>query len=205
MADNNRGIAHSSLLVPNGLSFLRLALSPLILVPFVGLPVHPVSGPAFALFLAGMSVSDILDGWIARRRKICTRLGRMLDMLADLALLTFLAVGLYWVGAIPGTLLWLLVVRYPLMLIGMLILYFAKGPVPLDPTIIGKVTTFAASVVLLFIAFIFLVSAAWAPSLWIGWSVWCLQLLIAANILYLLYRGMFWKGSEIIVKDTLNN
>jgi len=29
------------------------------------------------------------------------------------SLLTFLAVGLYLAGAIPGSLLWLLVVRYP--------------------------------------------------------------------------------------------
>jgi cardiolipin synthase len=194
MADDDRGLAHGSLLLPNGLSFLRLALAPLVLLPFLPLPVHAVIGPVFALFLAGMSLSDILDGWIARRRDICTRLGRMLDILADLALLTFLAAGLYWVGAIPGSLLWLLVVRYPLMLVGMAILYIARGPVPLSPTFIGKVTTFATSVVLLLIACIFLISAAWPPPIWTDASIWCLQMLIAANILYLFYRGVAWKG-----------
>lgn len=190
MADDSHGMPHTSLLLPNGLSFLRLALAPLVLVPFLGLPVHSITGLTFVLFLVAISVTDALDGWIARRRKISTRLGRMLDFLADLAFLAFLGFALYRVNAIPGSLLWLIVVRYPLMLVGVIVLYFAKGPAPLSPTIIGKLTTFATSVVLLVIAVTTLVAADWPPSLWIDWSVWCLQWLIAANILYLLYRGI---------------
>ncbi len=202
MADDSRGLPHNSLLLPNGLSFLRLALAPLILVPFLGLPVDPIAGLAFALFLGAMLVTDALDGWLARRRKICTRLGRMLDSLADLAFLTFLGFALYRVDAIPEMLLWLIVGRYPLMLIGVLILYFARGPAQLSPTIIGKATTFATSVVLLVIATTLLVAVPWLPSLWIDWSVWFLQFLIAANILYLLYRGVTWAGSNEIANET---
>ena len=87
----------------------------------------------------------------------------MLDFLADLSLLTFLAFGLYLAGEIPGSLLWLLVVRYPLLLIGVLVLYFARGPTPLSPTIIGKVTTSATSIVLLVIAVTLLVATPWLP------------------------------------------
>ena len=194
MADYDQGVPHHSLLLPNGLSFLRLALAPLILWPCLTIPVHPVTGPVFALILAGLSLSDLLDGWLARRRNLCTRLGRMLDFLADLALLTFLAVGLYLAGAIPGSLLWLLLVRYPLLLIGVLVLYFARGPAPLPPTIIGRMTTFATSVVLLVIAFKLLLPTTWPPSLWIEWSLRSLYLLIGANILYLLYCGVAWAG-----------
>lgn len=196
MADDSQGMPHTSLLLPNGLSFLRLALAPLILVPFLGLPAHPTTGPVFAMFLVVISLTDALDGWIARRQKISTRLGRMLDTLADLAFLAFLGFALYRVDAIPGSLLWLIVVRYPLMLVGVIVLYFAKGPAPLSPTIIGKLTTFVTSVVLLVIATTLLVAIPWLPSLWIDWSVWCLQWLIAANILYLLYRGIKF-GSDV--------
>ena len=76
----------------------------------------------------------------------------MLDFMADLSLLTFLAIGLYLAGTIPATLLWLLVVRYPLLLIGVIVLYFARGPAPLPPTITGRTTTFATSVLLVVIA-----------------------------------------------------
>jgi cardiolipin synthase len=194
MADNNQGVPHHGLLLPNGLSFLRLALAPLILSPCLTIPVHPVTGPAFALILAGLSLSDLLDGWLARRRNLCTRLGRMLDFLADLALLTFLAVGLHLADAIPGSLLWLLVVRYPLLLIGVLVLYFVRGPAPLSPTIIGKVTTFATHVVLLVLAFKLLLPTNLPPSLWIEWSLWSLHFLIGANIVYLFYCGAVWAG-----------
>jgi len=194
MAENNQGASYHRLLLPNGLSFLRLALAPLILWPCLTIPVNPESGPIFALVLAGLSLSDLLDGWIARRRKLCTRLGSMLDPLADLALLTFLAVGLYLAGAIPGTLLWLLVVRYPLGVIGVIVLYFARGPAPLSPTIIGRTTTFVTNVLLLVIAFKILLPTTWPPSVWIEWSLQCLCFLIAANILYLFYCGFSWAG-----------
>ena len=194
MADNDQGVPHHSLLLPNGLSFLRLALAPLVLWPCLTIPVHPVTGPVFAFFLAGLSLSDLLDGWVARRRTLCTRLGRMLDYFADLALLTFLAVGLYLAGAIPASLLSLLVVRYPLLLIGVLVLYFARGPAPLSPTVMGKVTTFVTHVLLLVIAFKLLLPTSLPPSLWIEWSLRCLYLLIGANLLYLIYCGVAWAG-----------
>jgi phosphatidylglycerophosphate synthase len=118
----------------------------------------------------------------------------MLDFLADLSLLTFLAVGLYLADVIPGMLLWLLVVRYPLLLIGVIILYFARGPAPLAPTLIGRTTTFATSILLLVIALKQLLSTSWPPSIWIDWALWSLYLLIGANILYLFYCGVAWAG-----------
>lgn len=195
MADDDRGMPHHSLLLPNGLSFCRLAMAPMVLWPCLAIPVHPATGPVFAVFLAGLSITDLLDGWVARRQKLITRLGRMLDILADLALITFLAVGLYLAGAIPESLLWLLVVRYPVLLIGVLVMYFARGPTELRPTTIGKTTTFAANLLLLVIAFKLLLSISWPPAVWLDWSVQLLYLLIGANILYLLYRGAIWARS----------
>ncbi len=192
MVDDSHGVPQQSLLLPNGLSFIRLALAPLVLWPCLQVPVQPVAGQIFALFLAGLSLSDLLDGWVARRQKLCTRMGGMLDPLADLALLTFLAFGLYLAGAIPGALLLLLVVRYPILLIGVLILFFVRGPGPLRPTIIGKATTFATSMVLLIIALNTLLSIDWPPPLWIDSSVRFLFVLISANILYLMNRGIIW-------------
>jgi len=192
MVDDSHGVPHQSLLLPNGLSFIRLALAPLVLWPCLQVPVNPVAGPIFAFFLAGLSLSDLLDGWVARRQKLCTRMGGMLDPLADLALLTFLAFGLYLAGVIRGPLLLLLVVRYPILLIGVLIMFFVRGPGPLRPTLIGKVTTFATSMVLLIIALNTLLPIAWPPPLWLEWSVRFLYVLISVNILYLINRGVAW-------------
>ena len=194
MVDDSHGMPHQSLLLPNGLSFFRLALAPLVLWPCLQVPVYPAAGPVFALFLAGLSLSDLLDGWVARRQKLYTRMGRMLDFLADIALLTFLAVGLYLASAIPWPLLLLLVVRYPVLLFGMLVMYFARRPVPLRTAFIGRATTFATSVVLLVIAFKTLLLTAWPTPLSIEWSIWFLYVLIGVNILYLINRGVAWAG-----------
>ena len=192
MVDDNQGTPHQSLLLPNGLSFLRLALAPLVLWPCLQVPVNAVTGPIFVVFLVALSLSDLLDGWLARRQDLCTRMGRMLDVLADLALLTFLSVGLYLAGVIPGPLLLLLIVRYPILLIGVLVLYFVRGPRPLRPTLIGRATTFATSVVLLTIAFKTLLPISWPTTLWIEWSVWFLYVLIGVNVLYLITQGLAW-------------
>ena len=192
MVDDRHGMPYQRLLLPNGLSFFRLALAPLVLWPCLQVPVYPVAGPVFALFLAGLSLSDLLDGWVARCQKLYTRMGRMLDFLADLALLTFLAIGLYLAGAIPGPLLLLLVVRYPILLIGVLVMYFVRGPGPLRPTLIGRATTFVISVVLLVFAFKILLQTSWPTPQWIEWSVRFLYILISVNILFLIKRGAAW-------------
>ncbi len=189
MVDDSHGVPYASLLLPNGLSFSRLALAPLVLWPCLQVPVYPVAGPVFALFLAGLLLSDLLDGWVARRQKLYTRMGRMLDFLADLALLTFLAVGLYLAGGIPGPLLLLLVVRYPVLLIAVIVMYFARRPVSLRPTFLGRATTFVTSVVLLVIAFKILLPTSWPTPLLIEWSVRILYFLIGLNILYLVNRA----------------
>ncbi len=192
MVDDSHGMPHQRLLLPNGLSFMRLALAPLIIWPCLQIPAHPVTGSVFALFLATLLVSDLLDGWFARRKNQCTRLGRMLDVIADMAILTFLAIGLYLAEIIPGLLLLLLIVRYPTLLIVLLVLSFARGPITMRPSIIGKATTFATSVVLLGLTFQTFLAAAWPTAESIEWSIWFLYMLISANIVYLLYRGVTW-------------
>ncbi len=192
MVDDSHGMPHQRLLLPNGLSFMRLALAPLIIWPCLQIPAHPVTGSIFALFLATLLVSDLLDGWLARRNDQCTRLGRMLDVIADMAILTFLAIGLYLAEIIPGLLLLLLIVRYPTLLIVLLVLSFARGPITMRPSIIGKATTFATSVVLLGLTFQTFLTAAWPTAESIEWSIWFLYMLISANIVYLLYRGVTW-------------
>ena len=197
MVDDSQGMPHQSLLLPNGLSFIRLALAPLVLWPCLQVPIYPVVGPVFALFLAGLSLLDLLDGWVARRQKLCTRMGRMLDFLADLALLTFLAVGLYLAGAIPGALLLVVVVRYPVVLIGVFVMYFVRGPVALRPSFVGKATTFATSIVLLVIAFKTLLQISWPTPLAVEWFVRFLYLLVGANILYLIKLGVAWPTGNL--------
>jgi len=70
----------------NRLTLARIAVIPVIVI----LLFFPAKLPSFlaALLYLLASLTDIVDGYLARRMKIVTRLGRFLDPLADKLLLT---------------------------------------------------------------------------------------------------------------------
>ena len=79
--------------LPNTLTLARIVLVPLLVVVFLtsfeghlvlGLP----KGTAAALIFAVASITDWLDGYLARRRKQITVLGQLLDPIADKLLTT---------------------------------------------------------------------------------------------------------------------
>lgn len=192
MADSGDGIVDKRFSAPNQLSYVRLALAPLVMLPGLVAPVSERAALVLMTFIIFLSVTDVLDGWLARRSGAITRLGRMLDYLADLAFLLFLALGLYRADFIPASLFWLVVVRYPLSLVAAFILYFAKGPVPLHPTVIGRATTLVTSVILLLLAIRLLLGIDWPSPDIVAMSIVALQALITINIVYLIYRGATW-------------
>lgn len=82
--------------VPNLLTFSRLAAA-----PFIGYAIlHDAHALALALF-AYAGVSDLLDGWIARRWNLQTVVGSVVDPMADKMLMTVLTVCLAMKGALP--------------------------------------------------------------------------------------------------------
>lgn len=87
--------------VPNFLTVARLIAS-----PFIGyLIVADQPGWAFSLLTAA-AVTDLLDGWIARRWNLHTVVGSVIDPMADKVLMTVLAVSLAAQGGLP---MWLAV------------------------------------------------------------------------------------------------
>ena len=71
--------------LPNTLTVGRIAISPLVaLLPLA--PSWPLRFTAFALFII-VAVTDYWDGKLARSRNLVTRLGTLLDPLADKLLL----------------------------------------------------------------------------------------------------------------------
>jgi hypothetical protein len=79
-----------------------LTVSRLILAPVIGYCI--VNGHhnwALGLF-AYAGISDLLDGWIARKWNLGTVVGTIIDPLADKTLMTVLTVSLAMQGALPG-------------------------------------------------------------------------------------------------------
>jgi cardiolipin synthase len=139
---------------PNRISILRL----LLIAPFVVLimnqnkPGWPYARYAAVALYIGMAVSDLLDGLLARRLHARTRLGAILDPLADKALVIFAVVLLsipefrvpghrldnWVVVAAVGKDLWIIV--------GFLVIYLVTDKFLVRATLPGKAATAAMGV-----------------------------------------------------------
>ncbi len=185
-------------LAANGLSFLRLGLAPLAAAPIaLGGPSASLSTRAIlAGLLALLVLSDLLDGWLARHRDQHTALGRVLDPMADLALLGFLAWGLWSAGLLPWPLLLLMLLRYPGAMALAVALYVLRGPRHITATALGKVTTATSFTLLCLVAHMALLRPPYPTTAHVRWALWGMGLLLAANMAYLLRRARSWHAER---------
>ena len=98
--------------LPNAITVGRIFLVPLLVVVLMtntkDLPIFGVSKEVLgALIFAVASLTDWLDGWLARRRKQVTGLGQWMDPLADKLLVTAAFVSLVYLALAPA---WMVVV-----------------------------------------------------------------------------------------------
>ena len=83
--------------LPNILTFSRL-----IAAPVVGyLIIHDLHIPALGLFIYA-GVTDLVDGWIARKWGLQTVVGTVIDPMADKALMTVVTICLAVKEVLPG-------------------------------------------------------------------------------------------------------
>lgn len=122
--------------VPNLLSLFRLVLVPV----FIWLLVERELGWA-ALVLMVAGVSDYADGKIARHYRLVSRLGQVLDPIADRLYIAATILGLAAVGAIPWWLVLVLVARDAFILAMYPVVRRHRLPIP-EVTFIGKAATF---------------------------------------------------------------
>jgi cardiolipin synthase len=125
------------LTIPNLLSFVRLALVPFFLVLII---LH--LDFAALLVLVFSSISDFLDGQIARRFGQITRLGQLLDPAADRLFIFAALIGLAVSQVIPWWLVAVVVGRdATLLVLGIILANYGFGPLPVHH--LGKMATFS--------------------------------------------------------------
>ncbi|MEN9731085.1 MAG: hypothetical protein RL488_395 [Actinomycetota bacterium] len=154
--------------LPNSLSFLRILLVPV----FLWLIVADHTFWAIGV-LAFSSVTDYLDGYLARRWNQQTRLGQLLDPAADRLYIFATLLGLTLVGYVPAWLFWVILAR-ELVLIPTMPMLASRGYGPLPVHFLGKAGTFCLlyAFPLLLIAKVFepispvVLPLAWAFAIW---------------------------------------
>ena len=134
--------------LPNILTILRLMLVPC----FLGASMQGMYTVAFVIFVSA-ALTDALDGWIARRFNVRSRLGAIMDPAADK---TLMVCGfIYYTFAaklpvieLPGWLTFTVFIRDFLIVLFAYLMYTRVHVTRFPPSIAGKVSTVLQAVTL---------------------------------------------------------
>jgi cardiolipin synthase len=132
--------------LPNAITILRM----LLVVPLAWLIVEHRYVAALGV-AAAAGASDALDGFIARRGGWRSRLGGLLDPIADKLLLTVAFIALAVVGGLPGWLALLVVCRDLVIVVGAIAYHAIVGRFDAAPSRLSKWTTLVQIVCVLFV------------------------------------------------------
>lgn len=123
--------------IPNLLTLIRIAACPILVLL---LHKHHYAW-TLCLFLAA-GITDGLDGFIAKRFNWVSRLGAILDPIADKLLIACAYVMLVILTHIPFWLLIVVMFRDLVIIVGYLILVMMEYEIPMRPSYTSKINTF---------------------------------------------------------------
>ncbi len=166
--------------IPNLISVLRI----LLVVPVVMALLDEQFIMALLLF-AVAGVSDGLDGFLAKQFQWQSRLGSILDPLADKLLLMASFTSLTILGFIPWWLLLAVIARDIIIVTGGLAYHYLIGRFELMPLWSSKINTFLQIALVLLV----IVEQQWFPGL---------EILVTAGI-WLVLASVINSGSEYII------
>ena len=169
------------LTVPNVISFLRICSIPYLAVLIAQHKMWPA-----LIVLAIAALSDCIDGYIARTFNQVSKLGQILDPIADRLLIVCSTLALAFAKIIPWWALALVVLRDAIMAILIVILaQYDYGPLPVN--FMGKTGT--ALLMVTIVLFMIVFAIATEPMLIryaaaIACAIWGITLYWFAGILY---------------------
>jgi cardiolipin synthase len=165
---------------PNALTILRLAVMAVFVAgAFLGMS----QLLAFVLlFIAGST--DWLDGWLARRLNQTSRLGELLDPIADRLFTLILVLYLFLQALIPLWFVVLLLAR-DLLVTGALAALRRRGVTGVTVTYLGKLATFTLLIGLPLLLLANIIDEQWLLALAWAFSLWGVALYWLSGIEYL--------------------
>jgi cardiolipin synthase len=146
--------------IPNILTGFRILLVPAVVM----LMLEDEFLPALVLF-AVAGFSDAVDGYLARRYDWTSRIGGLMDPLADKLLMVSSYLTLGWLGLIPSWLVALVILRDLVIVTGAVIYNARIEQVEATPSIVSKLNTLAQ--ILLVISVLFSQAFFELPAVWI--------------------------------------
>ncbi len=148
----------------------------------------------FALiFFVAASITDGLDGYIARKNNLTTKLGAILDPVADkfFLLTSFIIMSMY--GLIPKWLTIVVISRDLIVVTGCLIIYFVTHNLNVDPSRLGK-TAIALQFIL--IGLVLASVNIYGKTFGNSWFLMTVAAVTAISGLHYVYNGLIFANTE---------
>ena len=166
--------------IPNMLTIARIVMVP----PILWLLLEREFGWALLVFFVA-GVSDGLDGLLAKKFDWTSRLGALLDPIADKLLLMSCYITLAWLGLLPVWLVGLVLLRDLVIVIGATFYHFRIEKLQAAPTLVSKLNTLLQ--ILLVLLVIVSQSQAWRVEPWMKFMIGA----VAASTL--------WSGADYVL------
>ncbi len=172
--------------IPNLLTIGRIFIIPifiLILCIWNNRTGHIISGIVFAV----ASITDYLDGYLARKWQVVTNFGKFADPLADKMLVMTALIMLVELGMVPAWISAIIICR-ELAVTGLRLLLVENGGKVLAAAMPGKIKTFTQMFAIIFLLFHLTL---------IG------TILLYIALFFTIYSGYdYFKGAGFLFKDT---
>lgn len=174
-------------ILPNLLTVARILAVP----PLVWLLLAGQYSWALALAIAA-GASDLVDGWLARRFGWQSRFGGLADPLADKVLMLASYLTLAWLSELPWWLVWLILARDLVIVVGGYVYHVRFERVTAEPTQLSRFNTFC-QVLLLLSVLAQLAGAPFLPGV-IDGLIW---LVAGLAVITLIQYVWIWSGRAV--------
>lgn len=172
--------------IPNALTIGRILVIPIFIL-LLTLWNNAISHTLAAIIFASASITDYLDGYLARKWKVVTNFGKFADPMADKILVMTAFIMLVELGFAPAWVVAIIICR-ELAVTGLRLLLVENGGTVLAAAMPGKIKTFSQMFAVIFLL--------------LHWSLLG-QVTLYIALFFTLYSGYdYFKGASFLFKDT---
>ncbi|BCP62897.1 CDP-diacylglycerol--glycerol-3-phosphate 3-phosphatidyltransferase [Streptococcus suis] len=172
--------------IPNALTIGRILVIPIFIL-LLTLWNNAISHTLAAIIFALASITDYLDGYLARKWKVVTNFGKFADPMADKILVMTAFIMLVELGFAPAWVVAIIICR-ELAVTGLRLLLVENGGTVLAAAMPGKIKTFSQMFAVIFLL--------------LHWSLLG-QVTLYIALFFTLYSGYdYFKGASFLFKDT---
>jgi len=172
--------------IPNVLTIGRILVIPIFIL-LLTLWNNAISHTLAAIIFALASITDYLDGYLARKWKVVTNFGKFADPMADKILVMTAFIMLVELGFAPAWVVAIIICR-ELAVTGLRLLLVENGGTVLAAAMPGKIKTFSQMFAVIFLL--------------LHWNVLG-HITLYIALFFTLYSGYdYFKGASFLFKDT---